>query len=57
MVRFKSSGQAQRFFANHDQVQTVFRPRRHTLSAQSYRHARTDAHGVWHDITSELKAA
>jgi putative transposase len=56
MGRFKSPGQAQRFLADHDQVQTVFRPRRHNLSAHSYRHARTDAHGVWHDITSELKA-
>jgi putative transposase len=57
MGRFKSPGQAQRFLADHDQVQTVFRLRRHTLSAKSYRHARTDAHCVWYDITSELKAA
>ena len=42
--RFKSPRQAQRFLAVHDQVQTVFRPRRHTLSAASYRHARSDAH-------------
>ena len=57
MGRFKSPGQAQRFLADYDQVQTVFRPRRHTLSAQSYSRARTDAHGVWHEITRELKAA
>lgn len=56
MGRFKSPGQAQRFLADHDQVQTAVCPRRHTLSAHSYRQARTDAHGVWHDITSELKA-
>lgn len=56
MGRFKSPGHAQRFLADHDQVQTVFRPRRHTLSARSYRHARSDAHSIWHDITNELKA-
>jgi len=55
--RFKSTRQAQRFLATHDQIQTVFRPRRHTLSATSYRHARTDAHAIWDDITDELKAA
>ena len=55
--RFKSSRQAQCFLAVHDQVQTVFRPRRHTLSAASYRHARSDAHAIWTDITREISAA
>ena len=55
--RFKSPRHAQQFLAAHDQIQTVFRPRRHTLSAISYRHARTDAHAIWDNITNELKAA
>ena len=54
MGQFKSPSQAQRFFAIHDQVQTVFRPRRHTLSVVSYRHARLDAHAIWGDITREF---
>jgi len=57
MGRFKSPRQAQRFLSVHDQVQNVFRPRRHTLSAASYRQARADAHWIWGDITRELKAA
>jgi putative transposase len=57
MGRFKSPRQAQRFLSVHDQVQTVFRPRRHTLSAAAYRQTRADAHWIWDDITRELKAA
>lgn len=56
MGRFKSPCQAQRFLSVHDQVQTVFRPRRHTLSAASYRQTRADAHWIWDGITRELKA-
>ena len=56
MGRFKSPRQAQRFLSVHDQVQTVFRPRRHLLAAASYRQARADAHWIWDDITRELKA-
>jgi len=54
MGKFKSPGHAQRFLAAHDQVQTLFRPRRHLLSALSYRHARADAHWIWEDITQQL---
>ncbi|MCV6598664.1 MAG: IS6 family transposase [Mangrovicoccus sp.] len=43
MGRFKSPGQAQRFLSAHDQTAALFRPKRHRLSAKSYRHARTDA--------------
>ncbi len=57
MGRFKSPCQAQRFLSVHDQVQNVFRPRRDTLSAASYRQARADAHWNWDDITRELKSA
>jgi putative transposase len=56
MGRFKSPRQAQRFLSVHDQVQTIFRPRRHKLSAPAYRQSRSDAHSIWDDITCELKA-
>ena len=57
MGRFKSPRQAQQFLSVHDQFQNIFRPRRHTLSAASYRQARADAQWIWDDITRELKAA
>ncbi|AXI49090.1 IS6 family transposase (plasmid) [Sulfitobacter sp. SK012] len=47
MGRFKSPRQAQRFLSVHDQVKTVFRPRRHTLSAAAYRQTRADAHWIF----------
>ncbi len=56
MGRFKSPRQAQRFLSVHDQVQTIFRPRRHKLSASAYRQSRSDAHSIWDDITYEIKA-
>tara|TARA_R110002049_G_scaffold293970_4_gene479859 strand:+ start:239 stop:952 length:714 start_codon:yes stop_codon:yes gene_type:complete len=57
MGRFKSPKQAQQFLSVHDQVQTIFRPRRHTLSAAAYRQTRADAHWIWDDITRDLQAA
>lgn len=57
MGRFKSPKQAQQFLSVHDQVQTIFRPRRHTLSAAAYRQTRADAHWIWDDITHGLQAA
>ena len=56
MGRFKSPQQAQRFLSVHDQTAAVFRPRRHRLSARSYRHARQDAFGLWADYTTKLSA-
>jgi putative transposase len=56
MGRFKSPRQAQRFLSVHDQVQTIFRPRRHKLSTPAYRQSRSDAHSIWDDITCELTA-
>ena len=47
MGRFKSPGQVQRFLSVHDQTAALFRPKRHRLSARSYRHARTDAFDLW----------
>lgn len=45
--RFKSARQAQRFLTTHDQINTIFRPRCYRLSANSYRHARSDAFDLW----------
>ena len=56
MGRFKSRGQAQRFLSVHDQTPAIFRPRRHRLSAHSYRHARIDAFEIRADCTAELPA-
>lgn len=56
MGRYKSPRQAQRFLAAHDQINTVFRPRRYQLSATSYRHARADAFGLWEHYAAEMAA-
>ena len=56
MGRFKSARHAQLFLSAHDQINVLFRPRRHKISAISYRHARSDAFAVWHDITREIAA-
>ena len=54
--RFKSHRQAQRFLSAHDQVNLIFRLRRHQLSATSYRYARTAAFNLWNDYTAEMAA-
>lgn len=54
--RFKSPRQAKMFLAAHDQIACFFRPRRHILSAFSYRHARSDAHSLWSEYSAELNA-
>jgi len=54
--RFKSPRHAQMFLAANDQIACLFRPRRHTLSAISYRHARSDAHSLWSEYSAELTA-
>lgn len=56
MGRFKSPRQAQRFLAAHDQVNTIFRPRRYRISAISYRHARADAYDHWNTYAEEMAA-
>jgi putative transposase len=56
MGRFKSPRHAQRFLAAHDQINTVFRPRRYKLSTPSYRHARSDAFSLWDDYAMEMAA-
>ena len=56
MGRFKSPRHAQQFLSAHDQINVLFRPQRHQLSASSYRHARSDAFAIWHEITCEIAA-
>ena len=56
MGRFKSPRQAQRFLAAHDQINTIFRPRRYRLKAISCRHARSDAIGLWEVYAVEMAA-
>jgi len=52
--RFKSSGPAQQFLSVHDQTATLFRPKRHRLSAPSHRHARSDAFEIWAEYEREF---
>ncbi len=54
MGRFKSPRQAQRFLAAHDQVSILFHPRRYQMTANSYRHTRSDAHDLWNEYTLEM---
>lgn len=54
--RFKSPGQAQRLLSVQDQAAALFRPKRHRLSARSYRHARSDAFELWTGYTADLVA-
>jgi putative transposase len=56
MGRFKSPRHAQRFLAAHDQIKSVFRPRRYQLSAISYRHTRADAFYLWNSYAVEMTA-
>jgi len=56
MGRFKSSHQAQRFLFIHDQTATIFRPKRHHLSAASYRQSRADAFSLWNNSAAEMAA-
>src|ERR1044071_903522 len=51
MKRFKSAGQAQRFLSAHDQINTLFPPRRDHVPADQYRAARTQAFQTWGEIT------
>jgi len=54
--RFKSGRQAQRFLSAHDQINLIIRPRRHQLTARSYRHARSDTFSLWAEYTTEMTA-
>ena len=47
MQRFKSSEQEQRFLSSHATIDGHFHPRRHLMTADEYRHARSKAFRVW----------
>lgn len=52
--RFNPPRQAQPFLSAHDQIDTIFRPRRDRLSATSNRHARSDAFDLWQGYALEM---
>jgi putative transposase len=51
MQGFKSPGQAQRFLAAYGPIAQHFRPRRHRLSAPTYRHVMAQRFQSWHEVT------
>src|SRR4051794_2527930 len=57
MKRFKSAGQAQRFLSAHDQINTLFPPRRDHLTADQYRAARTQAFQTWAEVSGVVASA
>jgi putative transposase len=57
MQRFKSRGQAQDFLSAHAFIHGHFHPRRHLLSASSYRTIRNEAFNVWHQETCAQSVA
>lgn len=56
MGRIKSLRQAPQFLPVHKQTTTTFRPKRHRLSATSYRHVRGKALSLWNDYAAEMTA-
>ncbi|MEP0247205.1 MAG: IS6 family transposase, partial [Roseobacter sp.] len=54
--RFKSARQAQRFLTVHDETANLFRPRRHKMTASTYRQKRTAAFRPWNECANELTA-
>ncbi len=51
MRRFKSPGHAQRFLAAYGPIASHFRPRRHRLTADAYRHTRAARFATWRAVT------
>jgi putative transposase len=51
LQRFKSAEHAQRFLVPFSAVSNHFRPRRHRLTASTYRQFRTHAHTAWQHVT------
>jgi putative transposase len=51
MQRFKSPEQAQDFLSPYGFIHGHFHPRRHLLTANSYRGIRTEAFNIWHQET------
>jgi putative transposase len=57
MRRFKSAGQAQRFLSAHAPINSLFRFRRHRLTAADARMVRAQAFATWQQVTCVQKAA
>jgi putative transposase len=57
MKRFTSAGHAQRFLSAFSGISPHFRPGRHRLSAEDYRHEMTDRFTTWNQITGTATAA
>jgi putative transposase len=57
MRRYKSPRHAQRFLSAHGPINNAFRCQRNRLSAQQYRHMRTQAFLLWNDVTDVAKNA
>jgi putative transposase len=57
MQRFKSPGHAQHFLSAHSFIYGHFHPRRHRLTANTYRAIRSQAFNVWHQDTCVRNAA
>ena len=56
MGKFKFPRHAQQFLSAQNQINVLFWPHRHRLSAISYRHHRSDAFAIWNNITREIAA-
>jgi putative transposase len=57
MKKFTSPGHTQRFLSAFSGISPHFRPRRHRLSADAYRHEMTDRLSTWNEITGLTTAA
>jgi len=57
LQRFKSPGHAQRFLEPFSAIQNHFPPRRHLLSAEHYRHLRTERFQQWREVARLAPAA
>src|ERR1700704_3295759 len=57
MQRFKSPGHAQGFLSAHPFLHVHFHPRRHLLTANSYRAIRTEAFNIWQQETCGQQVA
>ena len=57
MKRFKSPRHAQRFLSAFSGISPHFRPRRHLLGAEEYRHEMADRFTTWNEVTGTATAA
>jgi putative transposase len=57
MRRFKSAGQGQRFLSAHGPINNAFRCQRNRLTAEQYRHVRTQEFSIWSEVTQVARNA